>query len=121
MRRILIVEDEEPAGRALARILGINRNYEITLASDGIEGVRMAIQSPPDLIITDISMPNLDGLGMVRAIRHLLGRKVPVIVLTAKGRALDVVAGIQAGARHYLVKPVVLDDLEAKVKHVLGC
>jgi DNA-binding response OmpR family regulator len=120
-RQILIAEDEEPTRRVLTRILGANQNYEITLAIDGIQGVQKAIQNPPDLIITDVSMPNLDGLRMVSAIRHLLGRKVPVIVLTAKDGALDVVAGIQAGARHYLFKPIDMVDLEDKVMHILGC
>ena len=121
MAKILIVDDEEPTRRALVRILGANSNYSVTVASDGVEGLELAKLDPPDLIVSDVTMPGLDGLKMVDAIRDALGRKVPVIFLTAKGGARDVVAGIQAGARHYLVKPIDIVDLEYKVSRILRC
>lgn len=121
MRKILVAEDEEPTRRALVRILAANPNYAIAAVADGVEGLAQAKADPPDLIITDVEMPDLDGLGMVDAIRSALGRKVPVIFLTAKDRPRDVVAGIQAGARHYLFKPIDIVDLEYKVTRILGC
>lgn len=118
-RRVLIVEDDEPTRRLLA--ITLRRNYDVLAAADGIEGLEMAFGTPPpDLIVTDVMMPRLDGLGMVREIkRRDPSRKVPVIFLTAKGGAADVAAGIGAGARHYLVKPVKLSALEDMVKSIL--
>lgn len=116
-KKILLAEDEHVAGDALARIL--TASYDVIRARDGLEGVRLALATPPDLILTDVAMPNLDGLAMARTIRAKLGRKIPLIVMTAHGRPADVVAGIQAGAKHYLVKPIDVDDLERKVKHAL--
>lgn len=118
-RRVLIVEDDEPTRRLLA--ITLRRNYDVLVAADGMEGLELAFSTPgPDLIVTDVMMPRLDGLGMVREIkRRDPSRKVPVIFLTAKGGAADVAAGIGAGARHYLVKPVKLSALEDMVKSIL--
>lgn len=118
-RRILIVEDDEPARRLLA--LTLRRNYEVLTAADGVEGLALASGTiTPDLIITDVMMPRLDGVGMVRKIREIeVLRRVPIIFLTAKGGAADVAAGIGVGARHYLVKPVKLASLEDMVKSLL--
>lgn len=118
-RRVLIVEDDEPTRRLLA--ITLRRNYEVAAAADGEEGLEIASTPPlPDLIITDVMMPRLDGLGMVREIRRRdPSRKVPIIFLTAKGGAADVAAGIGAGARHYLVKPIKLAALEEMVKSLL--
>jgi CheY-like chemotaxis protein len=118
-RRVLVVEDDEPTRRLLA--ITLRRNYDVIVAADGMEGLELAMTQPqPDLIVTDVMMPRLDGLQMVREIkRREPGRKVPVIFLTAKGGAADVAAGIGAGARHYLVKPVRLAALEDMVKSIL--
>ena len=118
-RRVLIVEDDEPTRRLLA--ITLRRNYDVLAAADGMEGLELAFGTPPpDLIVTDVMMPRLDGLGMVREIkRRDPSRKVPVIFLTAKGNDADVAAGIGAGARHYLVKPVKLSALEDMVKSIL--
>lgn len=118
-RRVLIVEDDEPTRRLLA--ITLRRNYDVLIAADGMEGLELAFtQPPPDLIVTDVMMPRLDGLQMVKEIkRRDPSRKVPVIFLTAKAGAADVAAGIGAGARHYLVKPVRLAALEDMVKSIL--
>jgi DNA-binding response OmpR family regulator len=119
LRRVLIVEDDEPTRRLLA--ITLRRTYDVIAAADGVEGLEMATATPgPDLIITDVMMPRLDGVSMVREIkRRDPNRKVPVIFLTAKGGAADVAAGIGAGARHYLVKPIKLGALEEMVKSIL--
>jgi DNA-binding response OmpR family regulator len=118
-RRVLVCEDDEPTRRLLA--LTLRRNYDVVVAADGAEGLELALAQPqPDLIVTDVMMPNMDGLSMVKEIkRRDPSRKVPVIFLTAKGGAADVAAGIGAGARHYLIKPVKLSALEDMVKSIL--
>lgn len=117
-RRILIVEDEIAARDALYHVLSFH--YEVIVASDGVEGVDLAAKLPPDLILSDVSMPKLDGFAMVRRIRAQLGRKVPVIFLTALNSPRAVIDGISAGARHFLTKPVNLADLERRVQRALG-
>jgi DNA-binding response OmpR family regulator len=118
-KRILVVEDEPTAGNMLVRLLA--DEYEVELAGDGVEGLRRALTTPgPDLIITDVTMPGLDGVTMVERIRATTPRKAPVIFLTARGAAHDVVRGIHAGARHYMVKPVDIAELEKRIHRALG-
>jgi DNA-binding response OmpR family regulator len=117
-RRILVVDDEIDTTDALVQLLG--DRYDILVAGDGIEGLKKATTSPPDLIITDVTMPHLSGLAMVRLVRERICRKVPVIFLTGRDGPSDVVAGIGAGARNYLTKPVTVDDLERHIERALG-
>lgn len=117
-RRILVADDEVGVREALYGALRVT--YDVLLASDGVEGVELATKLPPDLILSDVTMPRLDGLGMVREIRQRLGRKVPVIFLTALDSPMAMIDGIAAGARHYLTKPVELADLEQRVRRALG-
>ncbi|MBK8252780.1 MAG: response regulator [Polyangiaceae bacterium] len=113
-----MVEDDEPTRRLLA--ITLRRGYDVLAAADGVEGLELATSGRPDLIITDVMMPRLDGITMVRELRRRdPSRRVPIIFLTAKGGAADVAAGIGAGARHYLVKPVRLQALEEMVKSLL--
>jgi DNA-binding response OmpR family regulator len=116
-KRILLVEDEIAAGDALAHLLG--ERYDVVVARDGVEGAEMAAKSPPDLIVTDVTMPRLDGVAMVRHIREQQGLKVPVIFLTALDAPIAVIAGIAAGARHYMTKPVDINDLERRIGRAL--
>ena len=107
------------AGRMLVRLL--SDEYDVDLASNGLEGLRKALEIPgPDLIITDVTMPGIDGVTMVERIRQITPRKAPVIFLTARGAPQDVVRGIHAGARHYMVKPVDIVELEKRIKRALG-
>lgn len=117
-RRILIVDDEAAARDALHRAL--SAHYDVLVASDGLEGAGLAAKTQPDLILSDVSMPRLDGFGMVRRIRAELGRKVPVIFLTAFDTPRGMIEAISSGARHYLTKPVNLSDLERRVQRALG-
>jgi DNA-binding response OmpR family regulator len=117
--RILVVEDEDGIRTALARWLGYE--YEVATARDGVEGLAAATQKPaPDVILTDVWMPRLDGVSMVTRIKaiHAL-RWVPVIFLTDHTAPRSVIAGIAAGARAYLPKPVDLDVLDRKVRSAL--
>lgn len=112
------MDDEEAARDALYQALCAE--YDVVVAGDGVEGADLAAKLPPDLIVSDVSMPRLDGIGMVRRIRAELGRKVPVIFLTALDSPRAVIDGISAGARHYLTKPVNLSDLERRVRRAFG-
>ncbi|MEI9942447.1 MAG: response regulator [Pseudomonadota bacterium] len=113
---ILVVDDEPDGSDILAQCLG--SQYDILVAHDGLEGLEQAAQHQPDLIISDVSMPRLDGLDMVRLIRLRLGLRSPVIFLSGHGTPRDIIAGIGAGARHYLTKPIDLQDLKKRIARV---
>lgn len=118
-KRILIVEDDARARHMLALLL--QDEYTVELAGDGVEGLDAALKMPgPDLIVTDVTMPRLDGITMIQRVRASSARKVPVIFLTARDDPKGVIAGIAAGARHYMVKPINLNKLEAHIKKALG-
>jgi len=118
--RILIVEDDPDIAQFLSRFL--RQRYEVETAFDGVAGLAALLRPPPpDLVIADVMMPKMNGITMITKMREQLttGRP-PVIFLTARDQAADIVKGIQAGARHYLAKPVRLDDLDKKVLKALG-
>ncbi len=118
--RILVVEDDSSTRTALAGWLG--HDYEVLTAADGLEGLQIATthQPPPDLILADVWMPRLDGVGMVSRIKAIEAlRSIPVIFLTGQTSPTSVIAGISAGARAYLPKPIDLDVLDRKVKSAL--
>jgi DNA-binding response OmpR family regulator len=118
-KRILVVEDQEDVAQMIARFLG--GEFDVAVATNGLQGLDLAFTDPrPELIITDVMMPKLDGISMVKRIRERdPSRRTPVIFLTAKSDPLDIVAGIQAGARHYITKPFQFDELRKKVRKVL--
>ena len=116
-KRILIVDDEPDSSDMLAQFLGAQ--YDVVVAHDGLEGIEEAARQRPDLIISDVSMPKLGGLDMVRVIRVRHGLRAPVIFVSGKGSPQDIIAGITAGARHYLTKPVDLQDLKKRVYRAL--
>jgi len=111
MKRILIVEDHAPMRRSLQTVLEME-GFHVDTAADGREGVQMALDAIPDLVLCDIQMPHLDGHGVLRALREdARTRLVPFIFLTAWGERHDVRAGMSAGADDYLVKPVDRQEL----------
>lgn len=118
-KRILVAEDDPAISTLLMRAL--STDYEMALARDGREAVSKASGSPPHLLLLDVMMPGLDGLEVARQIRVLPGlTNVPIIFITAKDGAMDVIQGIQRGAKHYITKPFKLDDVRAKIKAILG-
>jgi DNA-binding response OmpR family regulator len=118
-KRILIVEDDPHARGMLAKLL--QDEYTVDVAADGLQCLEAALRTPgPDLIVTDVTMPNLDGITMVQRLRTRSKRRVPVIFLTARDDPRSVIAGIASGARHYIVKPIDLPKLEARIKKALG-
>lgn len=115
--RILVVEDELPMRTALEDCLK-DEGFRVISASDGERGLERALKEQPDLILLDIMMPRLDGFALCSELRRL-GHAVPVLMLTAKGQVRDRVAGLDAGADDYLVKPFSMDELLARVRALL--
>lgn len=118
--RILLVEDEESTRTALAQWL--RYEYEVVTAVDGLDALEIAVamRPAPDVILTDVWMPRLDGVSMVKRLKEIESlRGVPVIFLTGQTSVQSVVAGIAAGARAYLPKPIELDALDRKLRSAI--
>jgi DNA-binding response OmpR family regulator len=115
--RILIVEDELPMRRALADCLE-SEGYRVITAENGASGLDRAIKENPDLILLDVMMPKLDGFALCNELRRR-EKRMPVLMLTAKGMVMDRVHGLDAGADDYLVKPFSTDELLARVRALL--
>lgn len=112
--KVLVVEDEVK----LAQFIELELKYEgykVTVANDGLSGLSAARESNPDLIILDWMMPGISGLEICRRLRDT-GNKVPIILLTAKDEVSDRVAGLDAGADDYVVKPFSVEELLARVR-----
>ena len=111
---ILVVEDEAK----LAQFIELELKYEgygVSVANDGLAGLTAARESNPDLVILDWMLPGISGLEICRRLR-LTGNKVPIILLTAKDDVEDRVAGLDAGADDYVVKPFSVEELLARVR-----
>lgn len=118
--KILVVEDEADLRRMLAYVLGTIG--DVIEAVDGEDAyARITGGFVPDVIVTDVMMPRMDGLQLAQKLKNdpVLGR-VPVVMLTAKTAARDVIAGINAGARHYVTKPFKTEELVGKVRKALA-
>ena len=115
--QLLIVEDDSEVREALGRALKLE-GYGISLAADGQQALNSVSQCPPDLIVLDVAMPGLDGLGVARALRAANDR-TPVLMLTARDAVQDRVLGLNAGADDYLVKPFALAELIARINALL--
>ncbi|HEY1660973.1 MAG TPA: response regulator transcription factor [Verrucomicrobiae bacterium] len=115
--RILIIEDETPMRTALADLF-TSEDYRVLTAADGESGLQRALAERPDLILLDLMMPKLDGFALCAELRRL-ANAVPVLMLTAKGLVEDRVAGLDAGADDYLVKPFSTEELLARVRALL--
>lgn len=115
MKKILIIEDEPEMRSNFATFLRFE-GFDVAEAPNGRQGVAMARRNPPDLIICDVMMPELDGYGVLHALRaEPATAATPFIFLTAKGEKADLRFGMNLGADDYLTKPVAFDDLLAAV------
>jgi two-component system, OmpR family, KDP operon response regulator KdpE len=115
-QRILVVDDEPQLTRVLRRSLS-SHGYEVQVASDGDEALTTFNAWKPDVVITDLAMPNMSGLELCRRLRA--SSSVPVIVLSAKGEERIKVEALDAGADDYVTKPFGVDELLARVRVVL--
>ena len=116
---ILIVEDNKASQDILTTRLGAH-GYDIITASDGEEGLAKATEQLPDLLLLDIMMPKIDGLEVCRRLKKDTSLPfIPIILVTAKGDAKDIIAGLEAGGDEYLTKPVDHTSLVARVKSML--
>jgi two-component system, OmpR family, response regulator MprA len=115
--RILVVDDERAVREALQRALKLE-GYEVDLAADGQEALFSLARRSADAIVLDVLMPVMDGLETCRKLRRG-GNTTPVLLLTARHEVSDRVAGLDAGADDYLVKPFALDELLARLRALL--
>jgi twitching motility two-component system response regulator PilH len=120
MALILIVDDSPTEVHVMQRALE-RHGYQIAVAADGAEGVRLAQQMAPDLIFMDIVMPGMNGYQATRALaQDPRTRTIPVIMVTTKGQDTDRIWGLRQGAVDYMVKPVSPDQLVAKAQATLS-
>jgi two-component system, OmpR family, response regulator MprA len=115
--RILVVDDEPAVREAVERALRLE-GHDIALAADGGEALEALGLRPPDAVVLDVLMPRVDGLKLCRLMRGR-GDRTPVLMLTARDAVADRVAGLDAGADDYLVKPFALEELLARVRALL--
>jgi two-component system response regulator MprA len=115
--RVLVVDDEPAVRAVLERALRLDA-YEVELAEDGRGALDRLAVSPPDVVVLDVLMPHVDGLEVCRRLRAA-GDRTPVLMLTARDAVDDRVAGLDAGADDYLVKPFALKELQARVRALL--
>jgi two-component system, OmpR family, response regulator MprA len=116
--KVLVVDDERAVRDSLRRALEL-QGYQVDLAADGAEALaQLESDGEPDAVVLDILMPGIDGLEVCRRIREN-GNEVPVLMLTARDAVGDRVAGLDAGADDYLVKPFALEELLARIRALL--
>lgn len=114
--RILVIEDDSQIADLLRRGL-IYEDYTVEVAADGESGLSAARDRPPDIVLLDLMLPGVDGLTVCRRLRA--ASAVPILILTAKEAVPDRVAGLDAGADDYLVKPFSFDELLARIRALL--
>ena len=114
MATILIAEDDRRVRESLDRALRLE-GYDVVTANDGAGALELHIDGPADLLLLDVSMPNVDGLTVCRTVRGK-GDDTPILMLTARHEISDRVAGLDAGADDYLVKPFAFEELLARVR-----
>ncbi|PSK63526.1 Transcriptional regulatory protein KdpE [Micromonospora sp. MH33] len=115
MTRILVVDDEPQILRAL-RINLRARGYDVEVVDCGTAALKAAASHPPDLVVLDLGLPDLDGVEVIRGLRGWTG--VPIIVLSGRAGSEDKVAALDAGADDYVTKPFGVDELLARIRAV---
>src|SRR5437016_4502982 len=114
--RILIVDDEPSILATMAPLLR-TRNYDVSTATTGHAALDAVDRQPPELVILDLGLPDIDGVEVCRRLRE--GRAIPIIVLSARGAERDKVAALDAGADDFVTKPFGVEELLARVRAAL--
>lgn len=117
MKRILVIEDNENLAYGIRNNLEIE-GYEVDVAADGEGGLASARTLPPDLILLDLMLPDMDGFRVLRTLRQA-GDRVPILILTARSIESDKVRGLKLGADDYVTKPFGIPELLARVEALL--
>ncbi|WP_242891517.1 response regulator transcription factor [Actinomadura litoris] len=112
--RLLVVDDEDTVRELLSATLRF-AGFQVASAATGAEAVAAATGEPPDLLLLDVMLPDMDGFEVVRR----LGRQVPVLFLTARDRREDKITGLSLGADDYVTKPFALEELIARIRAIL--
>jgi two-component system, OmpR family, KDP operon response regulator KdpE len=115
MTRVLVVDDEPQIVRALRINLRV-RHYEVTTAASGAQALAEAARHPPDVVILDLGLPDLDGVEVIAGLRGWT--TAPIIVLSGRADAVDKVEALDAGADDYVTKPFAMDELLARIRAV---
>jgi DNA-binding response OmpR family regulator len=118
MASILLVEDHHDIAEMVGRYLEA-AGYVVDYASDGVTGLHLAVSEDFDAIVLDLMLPGLDGIEVCRKLRREAGRDTPLLMLTARDTLEDKVAGLDAGADDYLVKPFEIEELEARLRAMI--
>lgn len=113
---MLLVEDDEVIRVAVGRTLE-RYGFSVATAPDGLAGLERFRDVAPDLVLLDVMLPGLDGIGLCRRVRE--SSQVPILMMSARGDSLDVVGGLEAGADDYVVKPVDTSVLVARIRAVM--
>ena len=117
--KILVVDDEDHIVELISYNL-INSGYNVIIANNGLDAVRLAKEENPSLILLDLMIPGLDGLDVCKAIRNdVTTKEISIIMLTAKGEELDKILGLELGADDYITKPFSIRELLARIKAIL--
>ncbi|WP_432174510.1 response regulator transcription factor [Streptomyces sp. Tue6028] len=114
---VLLAEDDRAIRHALERALTLE-GYEVTAVADGVEALAQAHRTPPDVLVLDVMMPGIDGLQVCRVLRAE-GDRTPILMLTALVETVDRIAGLDAGADDYVVKPFDVEEVFARLRALL--
>ena len=117
--RVLIIEDNPDIAANLGDYLE-DHGHTVDFAGDGVTGLHLAVVNDFDCIVLDLALPGMDGLEVCRKLRSEAGKDTPILMLTARDRLEDKLAGFETGADDYLVKPFELQEVEARLKVLAG-
>ena len=120
IKSVLLVDDSRSVRQLLKFMLSLHTTFDISEAGDGLEAVNILIAKDFDLVITDIRMPQMDGLSLIRQVRDEISTDVPIIVVSTRGREADRDAGLELGANSYITKPVQAPELIREVTSLLN-